>query len=260
MFALHQEAAECDYLGGHFVEPKAPLTAARRARTRLDKAKIYALKVLQYEHMSRYAETIRTGREGLTLGLCFPDLPAVSVQADTGDGYACVELRSGGAGTREIEAEQVCQAIAALPEDYCIVSALYFMEEFSYQEIAEMVGCPVGTVRSRLHRGRRMLQRPCGILPNSRASSPTSTLAGIGWRTGRWRCICGTLCPGHLAGSSSIKEAVIAQADCEASCRPRLVSHRSSRPVSGITTALLGLGLITFAIDASNTTLILPQS
>jgi RNA polymerase sigma-70 factor, ECF subfamily len=57
------------------------------------------------------------------------------------------------------ETEQVCRAIAALPEEFRIVSALYFMEEFSYQEIADMVGCPVGTVRSRLHRGRRMLQK-----------------------------------------------------------------------------------------------------
>lgn len=59
----------------------------------------------------------------------------------------------------KVEAEQVSRAIAALPEDYRVVSALYFMEEFSYQEIAEIVGCPVGTVRSRLHRGRRMLQK-----------------------------------------------------------------------------------------------------
>lgn len=58
-----------------------------------------------------------------------------------------------------LEVEQVSRAIAALPEDYRLVSALYFMEEFSYQEIAEIVGCPVGTVRSRLHRGRRMLQK-----------------------------------------------------------------------------------------------------
>jgi RNA polymerase sigma-70 factor, ECF subfamily len=57
-----------------------------------------------------------------------------------------------------LEVEQISRAIAALPEDYRVVSALYFMEEFSYQEIAEIVGCPVGTVRSRLHRGRRMLQ------------------------------------------------------------------------------------------------------
>ena len=59
----------------------------------------------------------------------------------------------------KVEVEQVTRAIAALPEDYRIVSALYFMEEFSYQEIAEMVSCPVGTVRSRLHRGRRILQK-----------------------------------------------------------------------------------------------------
>jgi RNA polymerase sigma-70 factor (ECF subfamily) len=58
-----------------------------------------------------------------------------------------------------METEQIGRAIAALPEDYRVVAALYFMEEFSYQEIAEIVGCPVGTVRSRLHRGRRMLQK-----------------------------------------------------------------------------------------------------
>ena len=77
----------------------------------------------------------------------------------------------------KVEAEEVGRAIAALPEDYRIVSALYFMEEFSYQEIAEIVGCPVGTVRSRLHRGRRMLQKALwhiaeqqGIIADLRAS------------------------------------------------------------------------------------------
>jgi RNA polymerase sigma-70 factor (ECF subfamily) len=76
-----------------------------------------------------------------------------------------------------LEAEEVSRAIAALPDDYRVVSALYFMEEFSYQEIAEIVGCPVGTVRSRLHRGRRMLQRGLwhiaeqqGIITDLRAS------------------------------------------------------------------------------------------
>jgi RNA polymerase sigma-70 factor, ECF subfamily len=76
-----------------------------------------------------------------------------------------------------VEAEQVSRAIAALPEDYRVVSVLYFMEEFSYQEIAEIVDCPVGTVRSRLHRGRRMLQKALwhiaerqGIVADLRAS------------------------------------------------------------------------------------------
>jgi predicted ATPase len=77
LFALHLEAAECEYLGGHFVEAERAFDwLLDRARTRLDKAKIYSLKVLQYEHMSRYTEAIRTGREGMALfGLSFPDLP-----------------------------------------------------------------------------------------------------------------------------------------------------------------------------------------
>jgi RNA polymerase sigma-70 factor (ECF subfamily) len=58
----------------------------------------------------------------------------------------------------KLTTEQVAAAIDALPEDFRIASALYFMEDFSYQEIAEMLACPVGTVRSRLHRGRRLLQ------------------------------------------------------------------------------------------------------
>jgi MFS family permease len=45
----------------------------------------------------------------------------------------------------------------------------------------------------------------------------------------------------------------------EVSCRPSLVSSQLSARERGLTTALLGLGLITFAIDASNTTLVLPQ-
>ena len=77
LFALHREAAECEYLGGHFGQAEDAFDwLLGRARTRLDKAKIYSLKVLQYEHMSRYTEAIRTGREGMALfGLAFPDLP-----------------------------------------------------------------------------------------------------------------------------------------------------------------------------------------
>ena len=40
-----------------------------------------------------------------------------------------------------------------------MVAALYFIEEFSYEEIAGIVDVPIGTVRSRLHRGRKLLQK-----------------------------------------------------------------------------------------------------
>jgi RNA polymerase sigma-70 factor (ECF subfamily) len=55
--------------------------------------------------------------------------------------------------------ERVSEAINQLPEEFRVVCALYFMNDSPYQEIAEILDCPVGTVRSRLHRGRRMLQK-----------------------------------------------------------------------------------------------------
>ena len=42
--------------------------------------------------------------------------------------------------------ERVAAAIERLPEEYRVVSTLYFMEDFSYQEIARVLNCPVGTV------------------------------------------------------------------------------------------------------------------
>jgi RNA polymerase sigma-70 factor (ECF subfamily) len=55
--------------------------------------------------------------------------------------------------------EHVAGALGALPEEFRVVCTLYFMEDLAYQEIADILGLPVGTVRSRLHRGRKMLQK-----------------------------------------------------------------------------------------------------
>jgi RNA polymerase sigma-70 factor (ECF subfamily) len=55
--------------------------------------------------------------------------------------------------------ERVSHAIGQLPEEYGVVCTLYFMEDFAYHEIADVLEVPVGTVRSRLHRGRKMLQK-----------------------------------------------------------------------------------------------------
>lgn len=59
----------------------------------------------------------------------------------------------------QLDAAEIADALAGLPEDYRVVSTLYFIEDLSYQEIAEMVGRPIGTVRSRLHRGRKLLMQ-----------------------------------------------------------------------------------------------------
>jgi RNA polymerase sigma-70 factor (ECF subfamily) len=57
-----------------------------------------------------------------------------------------------------VEAE-VQQALDELPDEFRLAVILSDIEELSYKEIADAMGCPIGTVMSRLHRGRRMLQK-----------------------------------------------------------------------------------------------------
>ncbi|HEV8453990.1 MAG TPA: sigma-70 family RNA polymerase sigma factor [Gemmatimonadales bacterium] len=59
----------------------------------------------------------------------------------------------------KVGTERIVAALARLPEEYRVVATLYFMNDLSYEEIAAVLECPVGTVRSRLHRGRKMLQK-----------------------------------------------------------------------------------------------------
>jgi RNA polymerase sigma-70 factor (ECF subfamily) len=55
--------------------------------------------------------------------------------------------------------EDLERALAALPEHHRVVVVLSDLEEFSYGEIAETLGVPIGTVRSRLARARSALQK-----------------------------------------------------------------------------------------------------
>lgn len=58
-----------------------------------------------------------------------------------------------------LPSEDVQRALEDLPEIFRIPVLLADVEEFSYKEIAEMLDIPIGTVMSRLHRGRKALQR-----------------------------------------------------------------------------------------------------
>lgn len=55
--------------------------------------------------------------------------------------------------------DDVKRALDELPEAYRLVVLLADMADFSYKEIAAIVGCPEGTVMSRLFRGRRLLRK-----------------------------------------------------------------------------------------------------
>jgi RNA polymerase sigma-70 factor, ECF subfamily len=70
---------------------------------------------------------------------------------------------SGGADDEErvverLSQEGVVQALSAVPHDFRDVIVLVDIGDFSYQEAAQILDIPIGTVMSRLHRGRRVLK------------------------------------------------------------------------------------------------------
>ncbi|MCR4289578.1 MAG: sigma-70 family RNA polymerase sigma factor [Candidatus Scalindua sp.] len=54
--------------------------------------------------------------------------------------------------------DDIKMALKALPDDFRMVILLSTVEGFSYKEISKIVNCPVGTVMSRIYRGRKMLK------------------------------------------------------------------------------------------------------
>jgi RNA polymerase sigma-70 factor (ECF subfamily) len=55
--------------------------------------------------------------------------------------------------------EDVRGALVRIPEAYRVPLVLVYVEGLSYRELADVMGCPIGTVMSRLHRGRKVLER-----------------------------------------------------------------------------------------------------
>lgn len=59
---------------------------------------------------------------------------------------------------RELIDDDISNALDELPEDFRTVVLLCDVEGFTYEEIANMLDVPIGTIRSRLHRGRNLLK------------------------------------------------------------------------------------------------------
>src|SRR4051794_27452671 len=74
--------------------------------------------------------------------------------------------------SRQSDVDRVRSAIEAIPEPFREAVVLRDLEDLSYAEIAEVSGVPVGTVMSRLSRGRGMLARQ--LLPSEQAQSEQS--------------------------------------------------------------------------------------
>jgi len=113
---------------------------------------------------------------------------------------------------KRLELRDLERAIAKLPEEQRSVILLVGLEGMRYEEVAEILDVPVGTVRSRLSRGREALRRLMGIVPDRaaeavmadpaalrRASQRFPGRPAISALTGEARC---------LAGSQRVRGAV----------------------------------------------------
>ncbi len=112
----------------------------------------WLLRILTNTFINRYR---RSGLEKSVL-----DGPATDPLADSWIGSSTLR------GMRDPESQalrpmlerEIQGALDALPDEFRVAVLLADVEELSYKEAAEIMGCPIGTVMSRLHRGRRMLK------------------------------------------------------------------------------------------------------
>src|SRR5689334_10868303 len=113
----------------------------------------WLLRILTNTFINRYR---RGGLERSVL-----EGPDADPLADGWVGAATMEsMRDPESGAlRSLLEKEIVRALDELPEEFRLAVVLSDVEELSYREIADIMGCPIGTVMSRLHRGRRLLKK-----------------------------------------------------------------------------------------------------
>ena len=121
-------------------------------------------------YRKRQRQPFQTGTDDLSDGQLYAAVSHTSTGLQSAESVALDRLAD----------EDVVAAMAQVPEDFRMAVYLADVEGFSYKEIAEIMDTPVGTVMSRLHRGRKLLRGLLADYAVERGLTPAGAKQGEG--------------------------------------------------------------------------------
>ena len=134
--------------------------------------KAWLYRILTNTYINQYRKRQREPQQALTDEI--DDWSLAKAMGHTSSGLRSAETEA----LDHMPDSLVKDALADLPEDFRFAVYLADVEGFSYKEIAEMLDIPIGTVMSRLHRGRKAMQRALYDFAEARgltAAQPAAT-------------------------------------------------------------------------------------
>jgi RNA polymerase sigma-70 factor, ECF subfamily len=144
------------------------VTAQRQGRKAGEDLRVWFLRTLVQTHLETYSGG--SSREGAPQLDDTPDLYLYARSAQAGFPVAGADPAA--ALLDRLGPDRVVTAMGRLAEEYRLVCSCYFLADLTYEEIALVLGYPVGTVRARLHRGRRMLQKALWLVAQEEGITP----------------------------------------------------------------------------------------